>query len=146
MAGSKQQQMIVLGVLLVVMAAIYVRAWRSGVSGESEIESVVFESQILAEAPKVRGEGIQEVREVQRSQMARMEWGRDPFSRVSRESLVSELVLTGIVWDPAQPIAIINGVTVRVGERVGNYKVSAIKEDEVSLSDGTETFQLNISP
>jgi hypothetical protein len=59
---------------------------------------------------------------------------------------MSGLTLSGILWDPSAPIAVINGHMVQVGQEVDGYQVTAISNDRVSLTDGTQTFQLNISP
>jgi hypothetical protein len=64
---------------------------------------------------------------------------RDPFTAspiISEKSLRSELSLTGILWDKANPLAIINGNVVKKGQRVGNKAVMDIRQDRVILSDG----------
>jgi len=64
---------------------------------------------------------------------------RDPFTAVSIISVEgprSEISLTGILWDKAKPLAIIDGNVVKKGQRVGNKTVVDIKRDRVILSDG----------
>ncbi|MDE3066961.1 MAG: hypothetical protein KGJ60_05345 [Verrucomicrobiota bacterium] len=49
--------------------------------------------------------------------------------------------LQGILFDPAAPRAIVNGKNVRVGDRVGRFRVKAILNSAVTLeaADGTVT-------
>ena len=73
-------------------------------------------------------------------------WRRDPFTRGAALDQMSGLTLSGIMWDPQLPMAIINGQTVRVGEELEGYEVLRISEDRVSVTDGTDTFHLRIAP
>ena len=56
------------------------------------------------------------------------------------------LEVSGILWDTTQPLAVINGQTVRVGQELDGYQIIEISPDRVSVTDGTETFQLRLSP
>ena len=85
-------------------------------------------------------------REAQRQHLAGLEWDRDPFTRSAAGDQASELDLSGILWDPSQPMAIINGEMVQVGDELDDYRVLEIGPDHVSLTDGTEAFKLEISP
>lgn len=53
--------------------------------------------------------------------------------------------LQGILFDPAQPSAIVDGKTVFVGSRVGGFHVTAISKSGVTLKNGTETKILRLS-
>ena len=69
---------------------------------------------------------------------------RDPFRTLSGDALgpmYEDLVLRGIVWssDPKQSVALLNDgarklYKLRVGERVGNARVSAIDKDRVRFA------------
>ena len=85
-------------------------------------------------------------REAQRQPTTLLAWGRDPFTRDAATGNGSGLALAGILWDPQQPMAIINGRTVRVGAELEGYRVTDITQDRVSITDGTQTFQLSIAP
>lgn len=77
-----------------------------------------------------------------------IELKRDPFTAVpiiSNESLHSEISLTGILWDKAKPLAIIDGNVVKKGERVGNKTVVDIKQDRVILSDGEALSEFKLA-
>lgn len=77
---------------------------------------------------------------------------RDPFYPIvseegdflsnpeQQENGVKNLLLEGIVWDPAGgSVAIINGSVVREKERVGSYEVVWIEKNRVGLrGDGEE--------
>ena len=57
-----------------------------------------------------------------------------------------ELHLSGILWDAVTPMAIINGQTLHVGEKLEGYEVIQILQDHVVLSDGTTTSELLLAP
>ena len=50
--------------------------------------------------------------------------------------------LQGIVYDAANPVAIVNGKSVHAGDRVGDYKIVAIGRDRVAFkkADGSVTI------
>jgi hypothetical protein len=52
--------------------------------------------------------------------------------------------LQGILFDPTRPCAIVDGATVFVGDRVGEFLVTAISKDKVTLKSGTETKVLSL--
>ena len=52
--------------------------------------------------------------------------------------------LQGILFDPTRPCAIVDGATVFVGDRAGEFRVTAISKDKVTLRSGTETKVLNL--
>ena len=72
-------------------------------------------------------------------------WGRDPFTGGSADSEVSGFDLSGILWDAAAPIAVINGQMLRVGDEVEGYRVVTITQDRVTLSDGGQPLNLFIA-
>ncbi|MBU0759919.1 MAG: hypothetical protein KKC66_04200 [Candidatus Omnitrophica bacterium] len=75
------------------------------------------------------------------------DWGRDPFSAVSTLSLstnISDMSLTGILWDDVAPLAMINDNLIGIGDKIGEYTVAEIKKDRVILTDGTNDYQLTL--
>jgi hypothetical protein len=52
--------------------------------------------------------------------------------------------LQGILFDPTQPSAIVDGKTIFVGSRVGGFRVTAISKNDVTLKNGTETKVLRL--
>ena len=52
--------------------------------------------------------------------------------------------LQGILFIPTQPSAIVDGKTVFVGSRVGEFRVTAISKNDVTLKNGTETKILRL--
>ena len=69
------------------------------------------------------------------------DWGRDPFSS-GPPATVSEMVLTGILWDSSAPLAMINDNPVAAGDKIGGCTVVEIKKDRVILKDDTKDFEL----
>ncbi len=84
---------------------------------------------------------------------------RDPFTPLVRDGKVigikqagpldlTKPVLYGILWDPGgHSIALINDGEVKVGDQVGEYRVTAIREDSVVLVlvSGGEPLTLQIT-
>ncbi len=74
-------------------------------------------------------------------------WGRDPFSLVTSgagDIGLEGLVLNGIVWDEANPYAIINSDVVKPGDTLGNLKVVQITEQSVVLEQDGERHTLTL--
>lgn len=86
---------------------------------------------------------------------AEEEWKPSPFlidregSRLEGGSGASSsadegISLQGILWDPKSPAAILNNEVVGVGERVGSWEVTEIRQKEVTLSDGNTEQKLHL--
>lgn len=74
-------------------------------------------------------------------------WGRDPFfsgPAVSSPTTISDMRLTGILWDDAAPLAMINDNPIGVGDKIGGYTVVEIHKDRVILADGTKNYELTL--
>ncbi|MDD5226154.1 MAG: hypothetical protein PHV97_03085 [Candidatus Omnitrophica bacterium] len=71
---------------------------------------------------------------------------RDPFSFVftGPKSSRDGLELSGILWEGAQPTAIINQSFVKVGDSTDQFSVISILEDRVVLRDRTGEFELRL--
>ncbi|MBU0728442.1 MAG: hypothetical protein KKA70_01745 [Proteobacteria bacterium] len=52
------------------------------------------------------------------------------------------LDLTGIIWDKQTPMAIINNLTVKEGDSIGNVYVLTINKNEVTLVSGRQQHTL----
>ncbi|MBU4590249.1 MAG: hypothetical protein KKG01_04930 [Candidatus Omnitrophica bacterium] len=75
------------------------------------------------------------------------DWGRDPFSSgqtTSAPSTVSDMVLTGILWDDSSPLAMINDNPIAVGDKISGYTVVEIRKDRVIITNGTEDSELRL--
>ena len=143
----QKQQRAILVVLVVVMSAIYTRALRtvSPPARHVQDQPAVHESTSpSANVALVRQEPVPQ-RESQHQRALLLAWRRDPFTRGAIGE-VSGLTLSGILWDANAPIAIINGQMVHVGEELEGYHVTEITQEHVSITDGTQTFQLKIAP
>ena len=73
---------------------------------------------------------------------------RDPFSKPpvssAQESPHLSLELTGILWDPETPKAIINGTILEVGQVIEGNIVSEIKQHKVILKGQGGDFELKL--
>lgn len=75
------------------------------------------------------------------------DWGRDPFflGTVSRDDIeLDGMVLNGIVWDEANPYAIVNSEVVKVGDKLGNMKIVEITKDSVVLEQDGNRHTLTL--
>lgn len=83
------------------------------------------------------------------------EYGRkDPFAPISADvrtvtgkppvKPALKLKLEGIIWDTLNPIAIINGRTVKQGDRIGNKTIVKIERNTVELYDGKKRTKLRL--
>jgi hypothetical protein len=52
--------------------------------------------------------------------------------------------LSGIIWDPETPIVIIDGMDLRVGDRIKGARVVEIRMDSVVLSFASKHFTLTV--
>jgi len=73
-------------------------------------------------------------------------YGRDdPFKQsFDLTKVIQNEGLTGIVWDEENPIAIMDGEIVSVGDIVGENVVIQIKKQSVILSDGVKEFKIGL--
>lgn len=75
-------------------------------------------------------------------------WVRDPFSGKTYSRLGDggyvPLELSGILWDPKTPTALIDGQVVKEGDTVGTFRVIRIEKEAVILSDGTKEVDLRL--
>lgn len=53
--------------------------------------------------------------------------------------------LQGIYYNPTRPSAVVNGRTLYVGDRVGEFHVREITKDAVTLASATQTYVLSLS-
>ena len=147
MMARPQQQLIVFVMLLGVLVAVYVRAFRNPAGGSSTSPSSVPAESAAPSAALELPVAVPSVqRDAQRDRARALTWSRDPFTRGASAGEGSGLALSGILWDPTHPMAIINGTTVHVGDEFEGYRILDIALDHVSVSDGTNTFQLLIVP
>ena len=165
--SSQRQRITLLAGLMVVMAAVYARAyWRAPSSSAARSPSAAPGAQDTDRADGSTASSAAEKlstapspvielalpprpgsRDAQRRRAALLGWGRDPFSRAAASPSEPEgLVLSGILWDEAAPMAIINGQLLHIGEECEGYRIVAITQERVSVTDGTDIFQLFIVP
>ena len=80
-------------------------------------------------------------------------WGNDPFQAKTASITKTEWtdpdspvwVLSGIVYNPHNPIAIINHKTVRLGDTIDNAEVKSIEAKHVVLDYKGESFRLTVT-
>ena len=147
---KSQQQLAILVALGAVMIVVYAKPFgRRMSSAARQIAAEAVPSPSAADAPSssvpVSSEAAVPGRQAQREYAATLTWRRDPFTRGGSAAGVRGLTLSGILWDPQKPIAILNDQMVSVGDEVEEYQVLEIRPDRVLLTDGTETIQLLIS-
>ncbi|MFH1857611.1 MAG: hypothetical protein ABH845_01725 [Candidatus Omnitrophota bacterium] len=88
-----------------------------------------------------------ELRKLQEEKAA-VKWGRNPFLKPGEEkemSHISGLSLTGITWDEAEPLVVINGVVLTVHDAIGGYYIKEITSETVVLEQDGEQYVLRLS-
>ncbi len=75
---------------------------------------------------------------------------RNPFSygvsgNNQEAGRLSNLSLTGIIWNITKPSAVINGQTVAVGDVIENFKVTQIKQDSVVIENANSRLELKLN-
>jgi hypothetical protein len=76
---------------------------------------------------------------------AKLDWGRDPFSRVMREEVYSgtSLILKGVsLGRDGVGYAFINDEVVTVGDTIAGYQVIEVEKNKVLLRKEEESFYL----
>ncbi|MFH1776095.1 MAG: hypothetical protein ABH952_00810 [Candidatus Omnitrophota bacterium] len=77
-------------------------------------------------------------------------YGReDPFAPITKANLTAQVettkddyALEGILWDETQPLAIIDGLIVKQGDKIFSKVVVRIEEDKVILKQGDREEEL----
>lgn len=142
----QQQQTSLLAGLLVICVVVYARAMKRPASHAAgrAVGSVSAAAPAAPAVPEAHPP-FSAHRHAQREQAKLLAWSRDPFLRGSSAS-VTGLSLSGIIWDPSHPLAIINGVPLGIGEEIEGFRVLEILEDRVTLTDNTQTYSLRMTP
>jgi len=81
----------------------------------------------------------------------RTEVAGDPFQKFSLKKKTqttaleySDLVLSGIMWESQQPMALISGEILSVGDTIGGFLVESIKPGEVVVTRGMEKHVMQL--
>lgn len=148
----QQRPLAVLAVLILVCVGIYARTWRPrpAVASRAPVTPLADPARGgEAAGDTLPGPGGVEPpvgdRTAQQQRAELLAWGRDPFL-AGQSQATGDVALSGILWDAAHPIAIINGSTVSVGDAVDGFQVLDIQPDHVTLTDGATRFDVRINP
>ncbi|MBI2885161.1 MAG: hypothetical protein HYY15_03195 [Candidatus Omnitrophica bacterium] len=105
---------------------------------------------LLAAAPLLAAGAAETAEELRAAQLERaqlLSWRRDPFAQASTaQHSTLGFTLSGILLDAARPLAVVNGTAVAVGDEIEGFRVTEITAEQVVLTDGTQTYQLRLSP
>ena len=132
--------------ILSVLGILVVAVWVRGLAGRPA-RSGTPASPGRAEEPVTRATAEAKPQPIQ-SRSA--EWGGNPFEVDHRPLAAAPTkqsegyVVTGILWDPERPSAIINNRLVAIGDRLDQWQVAQITRNQVVLSDGATTQTLNL--
>ena len=85
------------------------------------------------------------------AEMKNKSWGNDPFRAIYKRNAGREIVekprwrLSGIVYNSFKPLAIINGKSVAVGDKLGNASILEIKKESVVMEQSGTRVTLKVS-
>ena len=143
-----KRQRLVAGVL--VMSGILVWVWGLTAKPSRSKRSASQRSPAVAQ-PEARPSAQRPVASSdQPSRFHNAPWGDNPFLIERRIALPAEAagptdpILSGILWDPEFPSAVVNSRVVAVGDSLGPWQVLEIRKKEVILSDGVNTKVLRV--
>ena len=130
-------QLGITGVLVIVLLFFLMRAFEKG-KRPALVKAKEFAADQSVKEPGLYARLEQEIK--------KMDFKRDPFSQQSLSDLEESqsLHLSGILWDEANPTAIINDEIVAVGGEINGKKVIEIKKDKVILEADGQTTELGL--
>jgi len=85
------------------------------------------------------------------AEMKNKNWGDDPFRSMEKKTGTHDTVgkprwrLSGIVYNSFKPLAIINGKSVAVGDKLGNASIVEIKKESVVMEQSGTRVTLKVS-
>ncbi len=130
-------QLGITGVLVIVLVFFLIRAFEK----RKPPPSVKTKELVTGQSVKQSGLYAQLEQEIKK-----MDFKRDPFSQQALSDLEESqsLHLSGILWDEANPTAIINDEIVAVGGEINGKKIVEIKKDKVILEADGQTTELGL--
>ena len=137
-----QDKKVIALIILVVLAAISLIYGITASPKRGAKSTTVAMKEVTEMPPQAAETTVGSVRRAKRSQYKM--WKRNPFSSGQADSTMSDLTLSGIVWNKSRPKAMIGDAIVVKGDTIGNNRVVDIQPDKVILNDGTKDFELRI--
>ena len=161
-AGDRIRIYLVVGLALVLAALVY-RHFKAKPAGTAALPPVGNTSVIagVADLPPLIPESLQKaqhrsakVKELRRDSLRDIFAPMRPLKKAEhriimkgqpRVSKAPSLELKGVILGGGNPVAIINGKLLRLGESIDGYQVVRIEEKEVFLKSGNSTFRLELA-
>jgi hypothetical protein len=129
-------------IILIILAALAVLSVANGLRPSSRRNAVPASETALEDALPDRSSDRAASGERRAAKSAFASWGRNPFrKREAIHAVFGEINVSGIMWDEKNPRAMVNDMIVRPGNKIGSYRVVAIKKDRVILNDGTNDYE-----
>ena len=131
---EKDKKLVILTILIVVALIIWMPKGRR----KQQVSPELLPTSLSRAVPKIVPG--------QRKRTKFADWGRNPFvwPRAEIVGTVSDLSLSGIVWDEQASYAIIKGAIVHVGDEIAGKTVKRIEPNKVILSDGQNEYVLEL--
>lgn len=155
--NKKNIQLIITGVLALVLIAVFINSTRA-VSKKNEILKSYADLKIGSPAPQVVQPSADKLKNKIEENLSSV-IGRDPFKRQSvaedmsvdykkrKVDGIAGILLTGIIYDqrtPGDNFCIINGEDARVKDKIGDFVIMNIKENQVTLVNDKEQKEYNL--
>ena len=104
-----------------------------------------FDDRGLFDQKEIATEGLYKRLEAETKDI---ELKRDPFFSsgiiTSTAKAITDVHLSGILWDENAPLAMIDDTPVGIGDKAGAYTILEIHKDRVILTDGTKDYELRL--
>jgi len=137
---KNKKQKILLAFLVVIAAVV----WGHGIKSSSSMRGVKKGSEdIQTSLNEEASIFLSCIHSRKKGRSSYKDWGRNPFTLGAVEN-PKETILEGIIWDDANPQAVINGNIVSVGDKTASGTVVEIKPSSVILNNGTDQFELKL--
>jgi hypothetical protein len=143
---KNKKQKILLLALVGVGVFVWLQAFQSPPAVEDTADDQEMEEPIAVDEEQLLTIALASSTNLQRPRTVYQDWGKNPFfievPPVKEEP--APLLLQGISWDEKNPIAVLNGQVVGIGDSLGGHTVKDIQRDKILLNDGNKDMELHL--
>jgi hypothetical protein len=131
------------GALVIILLSTVANAVKKVKHTKHPVSRITFSSAVTQPLSPSGGDTYK----MQLEESEHLEFKRDPFTNApiaSKQGNSAQPSLSGILWDEAKPLAVVDGEVVKTGDIVKGKKIIAIKQDRIILFDGSGEYELKL--